>query len=113
MGQTLLASCWRVKLQSRALSHGQGWMVAAKAGAANKLGYIAAHSAIVMICIGGLLDDNERKTIQAIPFLGDLPVVGALFRKRERTANKTDKRRVGNPATSGWGGVRTRSRLLA
>ena len=35
-----------------------GWMVAAKAGAANKLGYIAAHSAIVLVCLGGLLDGD-------------------------------------------------------
>ena len=33
-------------------------MVAAKTGASNKLGYIAAHSSIVMICIGGLLDGD-------------------------------------------------------
>jgi cytochrome c biogenesis protein ResB len=35
-----------------------GWMVAAKAGAANKIGYIAAHSAIVLVCLGGLLDGD-------------------------------------------------------
>ena len=33
-------------------------MVAAKKGAANKLGYIAAHSAVVLICVGGLLDGD-------------------------------------------------------
>lgn len=33
-------------------------MVAAKAGSANKLGYIAAHSAIVLVCVGGLLDGD-------------------------------------------------------
>jgi cytochrome c biogenesis protein len=33
-------------------------MVAAKKGAANKLGYIAAHSAIVLVCVGGLLDGD-------------------------------------------------------
>jgi cytochrome c biogenesis protein len=33
-------------------------MLAAKAGAANKIGYIAAHSAIVLICLGGLLDGD-------------------------------------------------------
>jgi cytochrome c biogenesis protein len=33
-------------------------MVAAKAGAANKIGYIAAHSAIVLVCLGGLLDGD-------------------------------------------------------
>jgi cytochrome c biogenesis protein len=33
-------------------------MVAARAGAINKLGYIAAHSAIVLVCLGGLLDGD-------------------------------------------------------
>lgn len=35
-----------------------GVMIAAKAGSTNKLGYIAAHSAIVLVCIGGLLDGD-------------------------------------------------------
>lgn len=54
IGQTLVQGGWRVKLQQR----DAGWMVAAKKGSANKLGYIAAHSAIVLICIGGLLDGD-------------------------------------------------------
>ncbi len=58
IGRTLVASGWKVRLQRRETPQGAGWMVAAKAGAANKLGYIAAHSAIVMICIGGLLDGD-------------------------------------------------------
>ena len=58
IGQQLLGSGWKVKLQSRETPLGQGWMVAAKAGAANKWGYIAAHSAIVLVCIGGLLDGD-------------------------------------------------------
>lgn len=33
-------------------------LIAAKRGAGNKWGYIFAHSAIVIICIGGLLDSN-------------------------------------------------------
>ena len=33
-------------------------MVAAKAGSMNKIGYLAAHSAIVLICIGGLFDGD-------------------------------------------------------
>lgn len=37
---------------------GAGWMVAARAGAANKLGYLAAHGAIVLVCLGGLLDGD-------------------------------------------------------
>jgi len=58
IGQQLLGAGWKVKLQSRETPLGQGWMVAAKAGAANKWGYIAAHSAIVLVCIGGLLDGD-------------------------------------------------------
>jgi len=58
IGQTLAGAGWKVKLQSRETAAGTGWMVAAKTGAANKLGYIAAHSAIVLVCIGGLLDGD-------------------------------------------------------
>jgi cytochrome c biogenesis protein len=54
MGHMLAQGGWKVKLQER---H-NGWMVAAKAGRVNKLGYIAAHSAIVLVCIGGLLDGD-------------------------------------------------------
>lgn len=54
VGNTLAASGWKVKLQTRQ----SGWMIAAKAGSVNKLGYIAAHSAIVLVCIGGLLDGD-------------------------------------------------------
>ncbi|NRR32956.1 cytochrome c biogenesis protein ResB [Oxalobacteraceae bacterium] len=36
----------------------QATLIAAKRGAANKFGYIFAHSAIVIICIGGLLDSD-------------------------------------------------------
>jgi cytochrome c biogenesis protein len=62
IGHTLATSGWKVKLQTRpgdaATGKQAGYMVAAKAGAANKLGYIAAHSAIVLVCIGGLLDGD-------------------------------------------------------
>ena len=62
IGQTLVASGWKVKLQQRRKADGSGdtsgWMVAAKKGSANKLGYIAAHSAIVLVCVGGLLDGD-------------------------------------------------------
>lgn len=36
----------------------EGARLAAKAGSANRLGYLLAHGAIVAICIGGLLDSN-------------------------------------------------------
>ncbi len=58
IGNLLVSGGWRVKLQRRQTSQGEGWMVAAKAGAVNKLGYIAAHSAIVLVCLGGLLDGD-------------------------------------------------------
>jgi cytochrome c biogenesis protein len=63
IGQMLAGGGWKVKLQERktagASQDGQSsWMVAAKAGRVNKLGYIAAHSAIVLVCIGGLLDGD-------------------------------------------------------
>jgi cytochrome c biogenesis protein len=58
IGQMLAGSGWKVKLQQRETPAGAGWMVAAKAGAANKIGYIAAHSAIVLVCLGGLLDGD-------------------------------------------------------
>ena len=60
IGGMLASGGWKVRLQQRdtAAGPGTGWMVAAKAGAANKIGYIAAHSAIVLVCIGGLLDGD-------------------------------------------------------
>jgi cytochrome c biogenesis protein len=54
IGQTLAQGGWKVKLQQRET----GWMVAAKRGGANKIGYLAAHSAIVLVCLGGLLDGD-------------------------------------------------------
>ncbi len=54
ISQMLAGGGWKVKLQER----NNGWMVAARAGRVNKLGYIAAHSAIVLVCIGGLLDGD-------------------------------------------------------
>ena len=62
IGAMLAGGGWKVKLQARESSvngaAGTGWMVAAKAGAANKIGYLAAHSAIVLVCVGGLLDGD-------------------------------------------------------
>ncbi|KWT97391.1 Cytochrome c-type biogenesis protein Ccs1/ResB [Variovorax sp. WDL1] len=55
IGQLLAGGGWKVKLQHR---EAEGWMVAARAGGAHKLGYIAAHSAIVLVCLGGLLDGD-------------------------------------------------------
>jgi len=45
---------WQAKAQLRP----EGTMVAARKGMANKLGYLAAHSSIVLICLGGLSDGD-------------------------------------------------------
>jgi cytochrome c biogenesis protein len=50
----LVHAGWKAKVQVRA----NGTMIAARRGAANKLGYLAAHSAIVLVCVGGLLDGD-------------------------------------------------------
>ncbi|WP_428420519.1 cytochrome c biogenesis protein ResB [Methylibium sp.] len=50
----LVAGGWKARTHERE----GGVMVAAKKGSANKLGYLAAHSAIVLVCIGGLLDGD-------------------------------------------------------
>ena len=65
IGQALAGGGWKVRLQQREA----GWMVAAKRGGANKLGYLAAHSAIVLVCLGGLMDGNL--IVRAQMWLGD------------------------------------------
>jgi cytochrome c biogenesis protein len=58
---------WSVKTQRRQATAqgGEGVMLGARLGAVNKLGYIAAHSAIVLICLGGLLDGDLIVQAQA------------------------------------------------
>lgn len=43
-----------------------------------------------IIALGGLLDDNERRTIEKIPFLGDIPLLGELFKSRGKSRIKTN-----------------------
>lgn len=43
-----------------------------------------------IMAIGGLLNDDERRTIEKIPFLGDLPLLGNLFKSKSRTRSKTN-----------------------
>ena len=88
IGKTLAGGGWRVKLQRRETAGGVGWMVAAKAGAANKIGYIAAHSAIVLICLGGLFDGdlvvraqmwfNGKSTFAGGGMIADVPAAHRL-----------------------------------
>lgn len=43
-----------------------------------------------IIALGGLLDDNERRTIERLPILSDIPLVGELFKSRSRSRSKTN-----------------------
>src|SRR4051794_10575676 len=70
--QALLAGAgWKAKVDARA----GGTMVAARKGGANKLGYLSAHSAIVLICLGGLADGDLIVRMQ-MALLGKSPYTG-------------------------------------
>jgi general secretion pathway protein D len=43
-----------------------------------------------IIALGGLLDDKERKSFEKVPFLGDIPVIGELFKSRAKSREKTN-----------------------
>lgn len=56
----LKAQGYRYKIKSK----DAGLLIAAKRGTLSKLGYIFAHLAIVVICLGGLLDSNVPVRLQ-------------------------------------------------
>jgi cytochrome c biogenesis protein len=80
----------------RTREDGDAVLIAAKAGASNRLGYIFAHLSIVIICIGGLLDSElpvraqiwvgsklpvrENMTIADVPTTGRLSPSNPSFR---------------------------------
>jgi general secretion pathway protein D len=43
-----------------------------------------------ILALGGLLDDNERKTIERIPLLSSIPGLGELFKSRSKSRTKTN-----------------------
>jgi general secretion pathway protein D len=43
-----------------------------------------------ILAIGGLLNDDERRTIERVPLLSDIPLIGELFKSRSRTRAKTN-----------------------
>ncbi|WP_158291711.1 cytochrome c biogenesis protein ResB [Lampropedia puyangensis] len=69
--QQLQNAGWRVRLQERRSKHTgtqdvfTGWLVAAKRGTGHRWGYIASHSAIVLIGLGGLIDSDFWLRMQA------------------------------------------------
>jgi len=42
------------------------------------------------VVLGGIYETVRRETIKKVPFLGDIPVAGALFRSKQRTDNKAE-----------------------
>ena len=71
VNQLLISQGWQARAQVR----GHGTMVAARKGMANKIGYLAAHSAIVLICLGGLFDGDLVVRAQ-MALLGKTPFHG-------------------------------------
>jgi general secretion pathway protein D len=43
-----------------------------------------------IIALGGLIDENERRAIEKVPLLGDIPLLGNLFRSKTRNRTKTN-----------------------
>jgi general secretion pathway protein D len=42
------------------------------------------------IVIGGLMEDRQTESVRKVPILGDIPVAGALFRRRQHEKIKTE-----------------------
>jgi general secretion pathway protein D len=42
------------------------------------------------IVIGGLMEDRKTSSVQKVPLIGDIPIVGALFRRNQTTISKTE-----------------------
>jgi len=42
------------------------------------------------VVLGGIYETERRETIKKVPFLGDIPILGALFRSKQRVDNKSE-----------------------
>ena len=42
------------------------------------------------VVIGGIYEQTQAESTTKVPFLGDIPVLGNLFRKRNKTDNRTE-----------------------
>ncbi|PXX42383.1 cytochrome c biogenesis protein ResB [Undibacterium pigrum] len=74
--EQILAHLSRIGYRFKLVEKDGATLIAAKQGAANKWGYIFAHSAIVIICIGGLLDSELPIRFQQW-FMGKVPFEGS------------------------------------
>src|SRR3546814_678121 len=43
-----------------------------------------------IVVIGGLLDQAERSSVDKVPLLGDIPILGSLFRSKAKSKDKTN-----------------------
>lgn len=93
IGATLTRLGWKARVQQRE----NGTMIAARRGAANKIGYLAAHSSIVLILIGGVLDGNAMVKL-AMWAQGKQIYTGSGFVSEIRPEHRLS---VGNPSFRG------------
>jgi len=42
------------------------------------------------VVLGGIMETEKRDTINKVPLLGDIPVLGALFRSKSKIDNKDE-----------------------
>jgi type IV pilus assembly protein PilQ len=42
------------------------------------------------VVLGGIYETERRETVKKVPYLGDIPFVGAMFRSKQRTDNKAE-----------------------
>ncbi|MBC3907582.1 cytochrome c biogenesis protein ResB [Undibacterium umbellatum] len=74
--EQILAHLARLGYRFKLVEKEGATLIAAKQGAANKWGYIFAHGAIVIICVGGLLDSDLSIRFQQW-FMGKVPFEGS------------------------------------
>jgi general secretion pathway protein D len=43
-----------------------------------------------IIALGGLIDQTDRETLEKVPLLGDIPLIGNVFRSRSNNSTKTN-----------------------
>jgi cytochrome c biogenesis protein len=78
-------------------------------GAANKIGYIAAHSAIVLVCVGGLLDGDL--IVRAQMWLGGkTPYAGGGLIADVKPEHRLSSATPPSVATCWWPKARSRAR---
>jgi type IV pilus assembly protein PilQ len=42
------------------------------------------------VVLGGIFEQQERNTVTKVPLLGDLPVIGYLFKTTSRTSDRSE-----------------------